>query len=742
MSRWEAHLGAVQRSGRGLILLLVVLTVAALVGASRVGVDNAVDIWFPDDDPALVAYKAFQDDFGNDEVVVIGVRDDAGILSASGLEKVRRVTRDAAAVPGVAKVRSLTNTSSIRGGMGTIEVGPVLGPEIAPTDPAQMRAAVQADPLIRQLLGRSEQDTVVIAQMEAMDDIDARRDSILSELRQALAGAEVSFAGIGVIYAALNQASTQGAAGVMAACYLLILVLLWWLMGRWRPVVLTLGVVGLGAVWLLGLYGASGRDINMVTMVMPTLVLVIGVSDCVHMLVHTAATDASLPMDERVRRGVGEVIWPCLINTLTTSMGFLALMAASMPVIRDLGMFCAAGLLLAFVGAVVLCTLVAQRPGFTPILRPGGVVQRSVERLASLAIDHPARVLIGAAIVGLIACLGVTRIVVDTYSIDFLDSGHPVRADSAQLEAGYGPYTPLEFIVERPEGVAHPATLRAVSDWQRKMEAEAEVGWSRSAADVVARLDAVMRDESVGEVPEDETALAQLLFLYAADPESDMHRFIDSGGTRARVTVGIPMDSARGFDARIQSLSALAELPEGVTLTPAGYLPLYVRIMDHIVASQLASFGLAFAIIFVLIGVLFRSLRVAALAIPANLLPVLCTLGLMGWAGVRLDVATVTIAAIVLGLVVDDTVQFLYRYQVERKATDDPIEAVRQTVRRVGQPMAITTVVLAGGFAVLGLAAIKSVAWFGLLLATALVTALLSDLLVVPALIVLTSRGR
>jgi predicted RND superfamily exporter protein len=487
--------------------------------------------------------------------------------------------------------------------------------------------------------------------------------------------------------------------------------------------------VGLGAVWLLGLYGASGRDINMVTMVMPTLVLVIGVSDCVHMLVHAASTDPALPLDQRVRIGVGQVLWPCLINTLTTAMGFLALTAASMPVIRDLGLFCALGLVLAFVGAVVLCSLVASRPGFLPVLRPHGLVQRAVDGLASIAVERPARVLMGAAIVGLVAVLGMTRIVVDTYSIDFLHEGHSVRVDSETIEAGYGPYTPLEFIVEREAGVKDPSTLRAIADWQRRMEAQTEVGWTRSASDVVARLDGAMRGIDVGEVPQDEAALAQLLFVYGADPESDLGRYIDADGTRARVTVGVPMESAQGFDARIQSLSALADLPPNVTLVPAGYLPLYVRIMEHIVDSQLASFGLALTIIFVLIGLLFRSLRVAVLAIPANLLPVVCTLGLMGWLGVRLDVATVTIAAIVLGLVVDDTVQFLYRYQVESAATDDPILAVRRTVCKVGQPMAITTVVLAGGFAVLGLAAIKSVAWFGLLLATALLSALLADLL-------------
>ena len=128
------------------------------------------------------------------------------------------------------------------------------------------------------------------------------------------------------------------------------------------------------------------------------------------------------------------------------------------------------------------------------------------------------------------------------------------------------------------------------------------------------------------------------------------------------------------------------------------------------------------------------------LAIPANLMPVFITLGVMGAMGIRLDVATVTIAAIVLGLVVDDTTQFLYRYREMAKHHDDVSVIVAETVRSVGRPMLITTVILAGGFSVLALAAIKSVAYFGVLLAVALVSALLVDLILLPALLITIDR--
>ena len=168
-----------------------------------------------------------------------------------------------------------------------------------------------------------------------------------------------------------------------------------------------------------------------------------------------------------------------------------------------------------------------------------------------------------------------------------------------------------------------------------------------------------------------------------------------------------------------------------------GYLPLYVRIMTLVVESQLWTFGLALAVILGVIGLLFRSVRAALLALVPNVLPVLLTLGVMGWIGIPLDVATVTIAAVLFGLVVDDSVHLLHRYGVGRERGLDPGSAV-QWAGREGGPMLVTTTCVIGlGVLVLILAQVKSVVWFGGLTALGIGLALVVDLLVFPALIAL-----
>ena len=726
---------------RWVSLALVVLITGVLGAlATRVGVDNAVEIWFLDDDPALVAYHDFQETYGNDEVVVLAVHDEDGIIDAEGIALLRELGSRAEAVDGIAEATSIGTELTIDAGSLFIDIDRLVPEDLAEVEDWEaQRARVLADPLVNGTLVSPDGKTaLVMARMEAMEGIDAKRDGILLELESSVDDLPHRTAGIGVVYAALNQLATVDSAVFIGASYGLIIVLLLLIFGRITPMALTMAVVGAGATWLMGAFGAAGRDINMVTMVLPTLVVIIGISDCIHILNHAAHMEGETRRD-RVIKAVGFMFWPCLFNTLTTAMGFLALVTAPMAVIRDLGLFAAVGLVCAFVLAIVGCTFALHWERAEPRAIDTGVLQRGVNALAEIGIGNPRTVLVGAALLGLFSAVGVSKLEVDTYSIDFLFDDHPVRADSDAIEEQFGPYMPLEMVVQSEDGVLRPEVFAAVDAWQtRGVEEIDRIGWARSVVDISKRVNQAFSDGRPEDfvVPKSEKAIVQGLEFYKT--EGDLTRLLADGDTSMRVTFGMEMMSARGMERTLEQLVDVAEMPDGVTLVPSGYLPLYVRMMDYIVASQLSSFGLAFVIVFVLLGLLFRSARVAALSVPANLVPVLLVLGVMGTLGVRLDVATVTIAAIVLGLVVDDTVQFLYRFRSELRRLGDHEQAVRATVGSVGRSLVQTSFVLALGFSVLGLANVKSVVWFGLLISLALVFAVLCDLLFLPALIVLT----
>jgi len=207
------------------------------------------------------------------------------------------------------------------------------------------------------------------------------------------------------------------------------------------------------------------------------------------------------------------------------------------------------------------------------------------------------------------------------------------------------------------------------------------------------------------------------------------------GDYEMRVSFGAPILSAKSVRLLIDRISGLADMPTGVEVAAAGYSPLYTRIVDEIVDSQVRGFGTAIVLIVVILGVAMQSWRRVLLAVPANAIPVALTLGLMGMTGIPLDVASATIASVILGLVVDDTVHLL------RPTAGAGIRgSMRVAANGHGGTLLMTTLVLAAGFLVLGLAEIRSIAWFGVLASFAVVVAIATDLVLLPALASLFGR--
>ncbi len=729
-----------------LLALLVPLVVLSSLGAGMLTIDNSVNVWFVEDDPALVAYDAFMDEFGNDEVVVLAVTHPQGVLGGDGLARLRAVHHAVEGIEGVAEVSSILNKDHVRidetwvpndWEAPPIEVAPVVDDE---SSPERLQERIAGDRTISGKLATADGKTgLVLARMEP--GIDARRDSIMIELENAVEAVAPGTpnAGMGVVFSALNRASSFDVAVVGTVSYLIIFGLLFALYRRVGPVLVTIGIVAASAAATMGLMGWFGRNLNMVTMALPTLVLIIGVADSVHMLQHVAAR-RERDRTEKTVRGIGDVLWPCLFTSLTTAAGFAALGTAKMQVVRDLGWFAAAGVMIAFCISVVVVVVAMQWSWLEPRRTSASWLRSRLIRLGDFSIRHRQAVLAGCVVAVLGGAWGISRLVVDTYSIDYFYPQHTVRQHSDAIEATFGPYTPLELVVVGDD-LRTSEALTAIAQWQDRIEQDPQVGWTASAADVTRRLNQVLSDGSDASysAPPDDFALEQALLVYYSDSDADLSDLVIEQGDewkKLRVTVGIDMMSAKDFGAVIERLEAQADFPDGMTIVPSGYIPLYVTMMDYIVASQITSFAAAFVAIFTLLALLFRSFRMALFSMPGNLLPIFVTLGVMGIAGIRLDVATVTIAALILGLVVDDTTHFLYRFREALHECGDHEAAVRTTLRTSGVAMTTTTLVLVLGFMILGMATVKSVAFFGLLAAVGLATALLGDLMVLPALLV------
>lgn len=765
--------GLLRRRGVTLAATCLVLGLAyAAIGKAagnppKVPVDNGVGIWFLETDPTYQAYLAFQKTFGNDEAILIAARFEDGVFTPPALAAIADVAGQVGGLPDVRGVTSLaTVLHTGTDAEGAVVVERMFKPPVDPAGAARVRDRVRGNPLYAgELVSKDERTTLITVQLRAgHEELDRRRKEILDAVRAKLDAAMAAhgrpkdsywWGGMGVTNEQLNHLSLVDSMKFFALSTLVLIASLWLALRRVGAVLLATTTVYLAQTVTLGAYFAAGLKLNLVTMILPTLVMVIGLTDSIYFITtwdqeRDGLAKEGLDKRQALVRCLGFCLLPGLFNSVTSAAGFLAFLSADMQVLRHLGLFAGVGILLAFVASVVVCALGLDRfdlrLGAAEQAGKPGRLDGLLTRHADFVVRRRGPILVVAGLVAAVAAAGLLRLQVDTFTIGYFYADDPVRRDNDAIEANFGPYLPLEVVVDAgaPEGVKEPAVLQGIAALQSRITAsEPRVGGSTSVAGVVRRLNEVLGGPGGQAVPDSRELIEQELIFYDPQRQDDPLELVDfPRWQQARVTFRTTNGSSREAEAVLATIQreAKAAIPAPATTTPAGYVPLYVQLIRYLVEGQIWSLATTGLVVMGMLLVLFRSVRYALVSLPSNLLPVLITMGFMGWVGITLDVATVLIASIALGVAVDDTIHFVFKFRDSELALGDTEAAMKETVHATGPAIAAASFTMAAGFSVLALAGIKSVALFGVLMAVTMVSAFVSELYVTPAVVLLFGR--
>ena len=774
------------------ILMGAVLAAALVLGsfARKVGIDNSLEVWFIEGDPALVAYDDYKAAFGNDELIIVAATDDTSVYTPAALERIRAASLRIEAHPKIRRVTSLAlgvfaeavapepldpaeaelfedEAAGYEDEEGDIDVRSLLPKDdpITAAMAAELERKISDDPIFRgTIVGDHDTMTLILVEPKTFDDFDSERPKILAEIKKIVDselrvdGGGAHLGGIGVVYEGLNAASMRDTTVFTTLSYLIVMLGLWLLYRRIIWVAVGMGVVTLAVLATLGLAGLAGRDLNMVTGVLPTLIMTIGILDLIHLIdAYEEGHREGLPKPRILTTTLAVVVVPCIFNSITDAIGFMALSSAKMAAIRDLGWLAAAGLLMLLVAILVFAIPALNRfGGRTSATDRPRRADRALRRITAwcftAATRHRAVVLATTVALFAVAGLGIRGITVDTYSAGFLPEDHEVRRDQRAIEEQFGPFIPLEFTVETeaPNGLKQPAVLAQIDAMSRAFESHPDVSRATGLPEIVKRSNQVWdqdKPESYA-IPENPGVIAELLLTYGFTTEGrdNLEAVVDTSTYQiTHVTARSGLPSARAIERTLDDLQELADeaTTDEVKVVPAGYLPLYVRIMKHVTEAQITSFAIALIFVTLVMMILLRSIKLGVIAMIPNLLPAALTLGFMGFAGINLDVATVLIAAIAIGISVNDTSHIMFRFKHELKQSpDDPEAAVERMLRACGRPVIASSVILIAGFSVLLFATVNSVSYFGMLTSATILCALIADMIITPALLLTVYRRR
>jgi predicted RND superfamily exporter protein len=749
-----------------LVLMLCLAAVAVLsLGTARLEFRSDDRIFFSDRNPELAALKRFESLYGREDTLVFLVSAGQGDLFTPGrLRAINQLTDRAWHMSHVKRVDSLTNFQRVaaRGDEVKIDHLARSGDSLSEAGARQLKTLALAEPLLAGRLLSADARVGLVAVRFRLDD--GMPGDIAGELMQEARDMgrafraqhpdlELRLSGSLALDHAFSEASARDGRLLTPLMLLVIFGLMGWIFRSWPLVCSSFLVIVAAIASALGLAGFLAIPLSSPSVAAPFIILTLATADCIHLAAATFRVSRERAKAAKrvvVEQALIQTLRPITMTSLTTAIGFFSLTFSESPPFGHLGVIAGAGTLFAWLLAIslfpALMLLLPWRMRDQIRLIP----DRWWCRLHAAIEAHAGLVGLTAFTLGVgLAGFAMTNVLDDRY-VSYFDHSFAFRQDTDYLNQHLGGFYNLEYSLAagRAEAVTRPAYLQQVA---------ALGAWFREQPGVthVAALSDIMRTINQGmngggaaayRLAQDASLSAQYLWLYEMSlPQGlDLREQVTVDKSASRMTVALEELSTRqvlDLAERAQRW-ALEQTPLIADSAKAtGTTILFSHIGQRNIEQMLSGTFSALALISAILFVLFRSIRLGAAALVTNLIPPLAALG--GWALVvgEVGMAVATIAAVTLGIVVDDSIHFIEAAQrARRKAGTDASEAVLAAMTQAGPGIVITSVVLAAGFACLAFSGFQINAWMGLMTAIVICIAFIFDFLFLPALLIKLRR--
>ncbi|MCP4005809.1 MAG: MMPL family transporter [bacterium] len=752
-------------------------------------VDNSTESFLRPDDPSVVLYNDFRDQFARDDRILVAIVT-PDVFKLEFLEKLRALHRDIEnEIPYLQEVTSLLNARSTRGEHDALIVGDLV--EVWPENRAEvlaLRERVRANPLYRDVLISADETLTVISikpftystlgEEDALAGFDEPEFSETPAEPQYLSSAEnraiydslmevaerhrsaefpIHLGGALPMTENINEHMGQDVLLYVSLGLLAIFLLLMVLFRRVMGVVSPLIVVGLSLSSSLGFMVMLGIPGSSAVQMLPMFLLAVGVCDSVHILtIVYQELHSGSSKEDAIAFAMGHSGLAVLMTSVTTAAGMVSFVTAELAPVAHLGVIAPIGVMLALAYTLVLLPALlaiapSRRTRKTTGRGTGEVLNLFLTRTGGVATRNPWRVLGFAAALMVLCFVGVAKLRFSHNSIEWFPPGDPLREAMLIIDGALDGTITLEVIIDsgKENGLHEPRTLKRIEYAMRYAQAlergEISVGKVTSIVDVVKETHQAL-NENRSEfyvVPEARDVIAQELLLFENSGTDDLVELVDTEFRTARVTVRVPWADAMLYPVFMNELEVeFKNILGGLSFEMTGLMALMSTIFRGLMISMARSYAFALAIIVPIMMLLLGSVRMGMLSMIPNLMPVVATIGLMGWLDMPLDASTIMIGAIIIGLAVDDTIHFMHKFQRYYAESGDASLAVQKTLSTTGAALLFTTLVLSAGFLIMSLSYLVNMTNFGILLAFATVVAFLADIIVAPSLMVLAARWK
>lgn len=728
---------------------IVILALASIYPASQVKTDFNLEGFFPKNDETITEYEQFTDEFGRDDnVILIGLEDDS-IFTRQKLFDIKAITDSVKTIDKVMEVNSLWTAQKMRKESNSLTFEPYLTNQVIQNRKLDsLKKQLIDDDLIGDvLLSQSGTITAISIEIDDSENAYTTRQRILEQIYEIIepyqSNFKIRYSGIPYFRNMYVNLLNGEIIFFVVLSSVLILVILWFLYRSISGLVIPIIIVWLTVLYTVAIVVLTGGFFEILSSTIAPILLCVGVADSIHMISkYEDSLRAGLPKPKAVMEMLTTLGSATLLTSITTALGFATLISSNVTPMKRFGLYTAIGVMIAYIVTIALLPSSITTLPIKNILNSGKNRmytwgEKKLRELDSFNRRNYVSIVITVIIIVAVVGGGALKMTINSRVFDDLGRDTEVIQNSNYLSENLTPPFPMEFVINTGEvdGIKNPDLLHQIEDFKSYLYQFPSIQRVTSLNTILKKLHEQMAPGSNTKLPASRPLIAQYLLLLEFNKSDLLENYVDFDYQKTRI-------SARMFDNGSKTTNAIrdsvqqylhAHFPDDeVTIT--GTTILVADLTDNIVYSLSTSILLAFLAISLIMAFLFRNLKLVIIALVPNIMPLLITAGVMGYLNIFIKPSTAVIFTIAFGIVVDDSIHYLARYRVESLRGASMIKALRISTIKTGKAMVITSIILITGFGTLAFSQFNSTMLMGLLICLTIVTALIADLIFLPAL--------
>ncbi|WP_080931768.1 MMPL family transporter [Vibrio vulnificus] len=737
------------------LIISLMAIVATAMGAKNLYFRGDYNIFFDGSNAQLQAFDEIQTTFAKTDNIALVLAPKSGdVFDQRTLTQIQEMTEQAWQVPYSSRVDSLANYQHTEAVDDDLLVEDLLYQSYPLTAEriAKVRAVAMSEPLLVNALVSEKGDVAVInitMQMPGVDEtaevneVVAYVEQMLSHYRAEYPDVTIYKAGIIAMNHSFAMAAQNDSATLVPTMLLVILVFLTLMLRSFLSVLATLVVIIGAIVATLGIVGWAGMFLHVASVNVPTLIMTLAVADCVHVIASMRHfMRQGMPKSQAIHRSVTLNFVPIIITSVTTAIGFLMMNMSDSPVLRDFGNLSALGVMIACVLSVSLLPALLNLLPVRFSAKQAAKSSDIMDKLADLVV-HRRNVLLQLSIVviaGSAALIPYNK--VNDESVKYFDTSSEFRQAADFMEQRIGGMTTMSIAIKthQSQGIASPEFLEVLGEFTSWLREQPETDHVASLSDIYKRLNKNMHgdDSAYYALPAERELAAQYLLLYemslpfGLDLNNQVN--VDKSSVKLQLTVkNLGSVELVALEERIyQWFASHAPRYQVVASSPS---LMFAHIGETNMASMLSTLPITLILISALMIFALRSWRLGVISLVPNIAPAVIGFGLWALISGEINLGLSVVVTLTLGIVVDDAVHFLAKYQHARKEGQNAEQAVRYAFHTVGRALWITTVVLVAGFSVLAMSQFRLNSDMGQLSAIVIFVALVIDFVLLPSLL-------